>query len=122
MMILWPGISGCDAGHSVARVPPRSVAYAEDIQALLDRRCVRCHRSSTASTGFLNFRADSSYQQLVSRRSAQRPELLIVEPFKPEASYLMWKLENYQRIEASACPFSHSPCRQRRSSRCGPGF
>ena len=109
MVILWASISGCDGGHQVARVLPRTVAYAEDIQALLDKRCVRCHRRSTASTSFLNLRADSSYHQLVSRRSTQRPELLIVEPFKPESSYLMWKLENDPRIDAKRMPLLALP-------------
>ncbi len=109
MMILWMCLSGCDDGHPVARVTPRTVAYAEDIQTLLDKRCVRCHRSSTEGTGFLNLTADSSHQQLVSRRSVQRPDLMIVEPFKPDVSYLMWKLENDPRIVGYRMPYLALP-------------
>ena len=108
-MILWICLSGCDDGHPVARVPPSTVAYAKDIQALLDKRCVRCHRSSTEATGFLTLTADSSHQQLVSRRSVQRPDLMIVEPFKPDFSYPMWKLEKDPRIVGYRMPYLALP-------------
>lgn len=108
-MILWICLSGCDDGHPVARVPPSTVAYAKDIQALLDKRCVRCHRSSAPRHGHLNLKADSSHHQLLGRRSVPRPELRIVEPFSPDASYLMWKLENEPRIEGYRMPMLSLP-------------
>ena len=46
MLALWTSISGCDGENPVAQMPPQTVSYADDIQALLDNRCVRCHRSA----------------------------------------------------------------------------
>ena len=109
MLALWTSISGCDGGNPVTQMPPQTVSYADDVQALLDKRCVRCHRSSAPEHGFLNLKPDSSYYQLVSQRSVQRPDLLIVEPFAPDASYLLWKMENDPRIEGNRMPMFALP-------------
>ena len=70
---------------------------------------MRCHRSSALEHGFLNLKPDSSYDQLVSQRSVQLPDLLIGEPFAPDASYLLWKLENDPRIEGNRMPMFALP-------------
>ena len=41
--------------------------------------------------------------------SRQRPELPLVEPYAPEVSYLMWKLENDPRIEGKRMPLLALP-------------
>ena len=84
MLALCGAVCGCEAHTPVARAPARTVDYAREIQALLDKRCVRCHRSSAEVHGYLNLEADSSYHQLVTRMSRQRPELPLVEPYAPE--------------------------------------
>ncbi len=108
-MALLTSISGCDSGNAGTRIPAQTASYAADIQTLLDKRCVRCHRSSAPQHGFLNLKADSSYHQLVFRPSVQRPDLLIVEPFAPDASYLLWKMENDPRIAGNRMPMFALP-------------
>ena len=109
MLALWTSINGCEGENPAVRVPVRTVDYAGEIQALLDKRCVRCHRSSLPRHGYLNLKADSSHHQLLTRRSVQRPELRIVEPYSPDASYLVWKLENDPRIEGYRMPMLSLP-------------
>ena len=109
MLALCGAVSGCEANDPVTRAPARTVDYVREIQALLDKRCVRCHRSSAEVHGYLNLDADSSYHQLVTRMSRQRPELPLVEPHAPEVSYLMWKLENDPRIEGKRMPLLALP-------------
>ena len=109
MLALWTSISGCDRENPVAQMPTQTASYADDVQALFDKRCVRCHRSSAPQHGFLNLKADSSYYQLVSQQSGQRPDLLLVDPFAPDASYLLWKVENDPRIEGNRMPMFALP-------------
>ena len=109
MLALWTGINGCAGENPAARAPARTVDYAGEIQVLLDKRCVRCHRSSAPRHGYLNLKADSSHHQLFARRSVQRPKLRIVEPYSPDDSYLVWKLENDPRIEGYRMPMLSLP-------------
>lgn len=88
-LALWASISGCDRENSVAQMPTQTTSYTADIQALFDKHC------AAPQHGFLNLKPDSSWP------STQRPDLLIVAPFAPDASYLLWKMENDPRIRGN---------------------
>jgi hypothetical protein len=83
------------AAAAVACAPPLEVpetpGYAADVEPLVLRRCLSCHRSGE-TRGDLVLEAGRGHQQLVGRPSVQVPFLLLVAPGEPDASYLWQKL------------------------------
>lgn len=65
----------------------------DSIQAnILTPLCTNCHVGATAPLG-LRLDAANGYDLLVNRPSVQQPSLLRVDPFNPNLSYLIQKLE-----------------------------
>lgn len=85
------------AAVSVACAPPLEVpaepGYAADVEPLVLRRCLGCHRTGDVR-GELLLERGRGYGQLVGRRSVQVPSLMLVAPGDPGASYLVRKLEH----------------------------
>lgn len=69
-------------------------SFNNDIQPILDARCVVCHMTGAAQ-GELALEAGTSYQALVGVSSTQS-KLLRVKPGDPTNSYLVHKLEGTQ--------------------------
>ena len=75
---------------------PSRPRLSAEVQPILDTHCVVCHMEGGAS-GELVLEDGDAFNQLVGRRSIQAP-LNLVEPYKPNESYLIFKLENNQGL------------------------
>lgn len=73
--------------------------------------CTECHNSSNPPEG-LNLTRGNSFRDLVNKRSNQVPELFLVEPFNPDDSYLIRKLEGGPDIVEDRMPLDRSPLSQ----------
>jgi hypothetical protein len=83
------GMIACD-GHCIEELEPElDVVYEE-----VFRSCNfgACHGVRGPALGLETSSAVAAYEHLVGVPSEQRPELLRVEPFAPERSYLVHKL------------------------------
>lgn len=72
--------------------------------------CTECHDSSNPSEG-LDLTRGNSYGNLVNKKSNQVPELFLVEPFNPDNSYLIRKLEGGPDIVEERMPVDQAPVR-----------
>ncbi len=70
--------------------------------------CTQCHTGAAAPLG-LALDGGTSRGDLVSVPSVERPELLRVNPGKPEASYLVWKVEGRASITGGRMPLDLPP-------------
>jgi len=70
--------------------------------------CTECHNDNNPPEG-LNLRSGVSYQSIVNIPSSQIPELLRVEPFNPDDSYLVRKLEGGPDITGDPMPLDQQP-------------
>lgn len=75
--------------YGAASFPP---TFSGIRQGFFDAFCVECHAGGAAPKG-LDLSDAEAYGRLVERASAQRADLLLVEPGNPAASYLVVKLE-----------------------------
>jgi mono/diheme cytochrome c family protein len=66
-------------------------SFSRRVQPIFDANCVACHQTAGASGG-LNLEDGMSYRSLVSRKSGESA-LMYIAPGKPQASYLLRKLE-----------------------------
>ena len=67
------------------------VSYAEHLEPLVIARCLNCHTTEEPEAELV-LEIGTGYGQMVNRASTQVPEVLIVAPGDPEASYLWQKL------------------------------
>jgi hypothetical protein len=65
--------------------------------------CAECHAGDAAPKG-LDLAADDAWDRLVGRPSSERPEILLVAPGDPGASYLVMKLEGASGIAGRQMP------------------
>ena len=86
--LLSLGCSGVEVPVVPAGVP---VTYAEHIEALVVARCLSCHTTEEPEAQLV-LEVGVGYGEMVGRASTQMPELLMVAPGDPEASYLWNKL------------------------------
>lgn len=70
--------------------------------------CTECHSGSNAPEG-LNLQAGASFGRLVGVSSNQRPQYLRVEPFNPDDSYLIRKIEGGPDIGGARMPLNRTP-------------
>lgn len=75
--------------YGAASFPP---TFSGIRQGFFDAFCVECHAGGSAPKG-LDLSDEDAYGRLVNRTSAERPDLLLVDPGNPGASYLVVKLE-----------------------------
>jgi hypothetical protein len=80
-------------GRPIGESPPPLVAEFTSIQEnVLTPVCTTCHTGGAAPVG-LRLDADVSYAMLVNAPSVEVPALSRVDPGRPDASYLVQKLE-----------------------------
>ena len=84
----------------------------ESIQAnVFTPICSKCHIGASAPEG-LQLDAAHSYNLLVGVPSAERPDLLRVNPGNPDASYIVQKIEGASGIVGARMPFGETPLPQ----------
>jgi hypothetical protein len=84
--------SGC--GATVPEVPEdESVSYSAHLEPLVIAHCLGCHESEEPKAKLV-LGPGKGYGQLVGPRSVQVPEMALVEPGDPDASYLWLKLQH----------------------------
>jgi hypothetical protein len=84
--------SGC--GATVPEVPEdESVSYSAHLEPLVIAHCLGCHASEEPKAKLV-LESGEGYGRLVGRRSVQVPEMALVEPGDPDASYLWLKLQH----------------------------
>ena len=95
MMVFAVMIAGLSAACTRVEVPvvpaEQSVSYAEHLEPLVIARCLSCHTAEEPEARLV-LEVGTGYDQLVGRASIQVPELAIVQPGDPQASYLWRKL------------------------------
>ena len=85
-------LAGC--GAEVPDVPEGdTVSYSVHLEPLVIAHCLGCHESEEPKARLV-LGPGEGYGQLVGRRSVQVPEMALVEPGDPEASYLWHKLQH----------------------------
>jgi hypothetical protein len=74
--------------------PPGSVSFAADIQPIFTANCALsgCHAPPSPQLG-QNLSAGNAYASIVNVTSVEVPTLARVEPFDPESSYLVHKIQ-----------------------------
>ena len=84
--------AGC--GATVPEVPEEEpVSYSAHLEPLVIAHCLRCHDSEEPKAKLV-LDPGEGYGQLVGRRSIQVPEMALVVPGEPDASYLWLKLQH----------------------------
>lgn len=116
-------VTGCESGDgSALDERGRSYAhpYAEGIGSkvgamtfapvwldvswvFLDQLCTGCHSGPSAPRG-LDLRPQFAYQRLVGRPSSERPSMALVEPGRPDLSYLIIKLQGGAGMKGRRMP------------------
>lgn len=80
------------SGVEIPVVPEgEPVTYAAHLEPLVIARCLSCHTTEEPEAKLV-LEIGTGYGEMVSRSSTQVPELLMVAPGDPEASYLWNKL------------------------------
>jgi len=105
-------LSGCSGdgfgldinGNPIGPGSSDTVSFSRDIQPIFDQSCIRCHFGAGAPEG-LDLSAGKSYNNLVNIPSTEVPSLDRVEPFRPDTSYLVWKIEGDSGITGERMPF-----------------
>jgi hypothetical protein len=70
--------------------------------------CTECHNSSNPPEGS-DLSQGNSFGNLINKKSNQVPELFLVEPFNPDDSYLVRKLEGGPNLVEERMPLDQSP-------------
>lgn len=87
---LYNGGTG-EANLSGIAVTP-GVNYSTQIQTLFSNYCVACHNDIATNSGGLDLQSGASLGELVGHESAEAPGVKLVDPGRPERSYLMEKI------------------------------
>ena len=91
-------VSAACTGVEVPIVPDGvQVSYSEHLEPLVIARCLSCHTAEEPEARLV-LEEGTGYGQMVGRTSTQVPELLIVAPGEPDASYLWRKLTHEAEI------------------------
>jgi len=97
---------GNPAGTGTSQMTVAFAPSYRNIQKyVLDSACLDCHVGASASLG-LTLDETRSYKALVGRRSSQSPQYLLVDPGKPDTSYLIRKLEGAQEVVGAQMPLN----------------
>jgi len=89
---LYDGGTG-EANLSGIAVTP-NVNYASQIQPLFSNYCVACHNDIATNSGGLDLQSGASLGELVGHESAEAPGVKLVDPGRPDRSYLMEKINS----------------------------
>lgn len=98
---------GTDGGLPVAFEP----TFANIQQNVFTPICAQCHIGASAPQGMMLDEANS-YPMIVGVASAEKPDLLRIDPGNPDASYLIRKLEGGPDIAGAQMPRGRTPLPQ----------
>lgn len=85
-------VVGC--GTPIPQVPEsEKVSYSAHLEPLVIAHCLGCHEAEDPKAKLV-LESGTGYGQLVGRSSVQQPEMVLVDPGDPEASYLWLKLQH----------------------------
>jgi len=94
LLLVVAAVSLFGCGAEVPVVPDGiPVTYSAHLEPLVIAHCLGCHESEGPKAKLVLAQGEG-YGQLVDRRSVQMPELALVEPGYPDASYLWLKLQH----------------------------
>ncbi len=93
--------AGLACQESVNIPPPPNggaVSFASDVQPIFNARCTSCHAPGTPTNTVVGIRMvltpGESFGSLVNQASSQRPDLTLVTPGDPDASFLWLKVSS----------------------------
>jgi len=94
LLLIVAAVSLFGCGATVPEVPEgASVSYSAHLEPLVIAHCLGCHDSEEPKAKLV-LGPGEGYGQLVGRRSVQVPNMALVEPGDPDASYLWLKLQH----------------------------
>ena len=79
------------AAPSFPKAADASVSYKRDIQPIFDEACVACHQKGSAEAKLV-LQRDAAYAATVGVASQEAPGAPLVDPGKPDRSYLLAKV------------------------------
>jgi mono/diheme cytochrome c family protein len=94
------------AACGLARPSGEAGDVPADVQKIFSKRCVRCHTGAAPPRGLLLTREKAG--AVIGAASAERPDLLLVDPGKPEASYLLMKVHGAEGIQGKQMPLGET--------------
>lgn len=99
------------AGLAAGKGKAPAVSFAADIAPLLKTRCAVCHLTGTEA-GKLALHPKAARGSLVGRQSTES-KLLLIAPGKPQASYMLMKIEGTHistgKGSGARMPFGQAP-------------
>ncbi len=123
MLVVTPCAAGCAGngegldqnGQPISPGGSSGGPVTADFQSIQDNVftpiCSKCHIGASAPEG-LQLDAAHSYNLLVGVPSAERPDLLRVNPGNPDISYMVLKIEGASGIVGAQMPFGETPLPQ----------
>lgn len=102
-----PEATGSGMAEPAASAPPDTAAAAAlvKVRALFAERCVRCHGGKRPAAG-LSLATDADMAALTGTAAAGRDSLMLVVPGRPEASYLLMKINGSDGIIGNRMPLA----------------
>lgn len=91
---LYDGATGVDDLSAIAPTP--AVDFITQIQPIFTAQCMACHNDIATNSGGLDLQPWASYAALVNVLSVEAPGVKLVEPGRPDRSYLMEKISSAQ--------------------------
>lgn len=87
--------------------PPRQLCFDQDLQPILDQRCVSCHGGSSPDAG-LDLSAGVAYANLLNVPSGENSQFLLVAPGNSADSYLIMKMMDDARTSGRSMRYGLS--------------
>ncbi|MBD3366870.1 MAG: hypothetical protein GF405_01695 [Candidatus Eisenbacteria bacterium] len=101
-------VDAAPAEISQAAADSAAAAREMEVAKLMVQRCAQCHGEGRPAAGLSLERVDFP-GSMVGVPSTQIDTLLLVEPGRPERSYLVWKLRGFDDITGSRMPMGPKP-------------
>lgn len=117
LAVCMSGIASCagdgtgldDFGNPLGQSQVELAPTLTSIQAnIFTPICTKCHIGASAPLG-LALADGVARQNLVFVSSVEMPELMRVNPGKPDSSYIVWKIEGRSAIMGARMPFQLPP-------------
>ncbi len=89
---LYQAGTGTDDLSSIAETP--GVDFDSQIQPILSAQCMACHNDIATNSGGLDLQPGAGYEELVNVFSVGAPGVKLVEPGRPDRSFLMEKINS----------------------------
>ena len=81
---------------------------SQQVIEIFTNNCASCHSGSDPARE-LKLTKDTYFSATVNQSSVGKPQLVLVEPGKPESSYLAMKIRGDENIEGARMPFRQEP-------------